>query len=149
MKDEKGVKQLWEQMKKQKEEQDKAQQKIPEDKEQIKGKDKETDDKEIQDDEKREEEKEREAQVDKLLENINIFAQLKRDKEARQEQMEYDKMISIFDLSLTNHCFQIRKRMGAKNEVHFLEKSAVKGREQLVAFWEKRSADFDQVYLAI
>jgi hypothetical protein len=35
--------------------------------------------------------------------------------------------------------------MGAKNEIHFLEKSATKGRELLGAFWDNRSAEFLQV----
>jgi hypothetical protein len=37
--------------------------------------------------------------------------------------------------------------MGAKNEIHFLEKSATKGRELLGAFWDNRSVEFLQVRL--
>jgi hypothetical protein len=35
--------------------------------------------------------------------------------------------------------------MGAKNEIHFLEKSATKGREMLNTFWGNRSTEFLQV----
>lgn len=151
MKDDKGVKQLWEKMKQQKEEQEKATKTAPaasggkkaaaaksttapvvnkgqaqQAAEKAKA---EGEGVEITDVDEDDEEKQREEHVNRLLGNINIFADMQRDKHEREEMLE--------------------KRMGAKNEIHFLEKSATKGRELLGAFWDNRSAEFLQKWEAL
>jgi hypothetical protein len=111
MKDDKGVKQLWEKMKQQKEEQEKATKTAPAssggkkaaaaksttapvvDKgqaQQAAEKAKaEGEGVEITDVDEDDEEKQREEHVNRLLGNINIFADMQRDKHEREEMLEY------------------------------------------------------------
>jgi len=115
LRDETGVKQVWERMKKQRDELEKT-------KSHSQSSDTSQDKQETDHDTKQTEEVQQEEQVNKLLENISIFGKLKQDKQQREEQ--------------------VQKKMGAKNELHFLEKSAAKGREILVAFWANRADGF-------
>ncbi len=115
MKDDKGVKQLWEKMKQQKEEQEKVTKTAPAasggkkataataatksttapvvDKAQAQQAGEkakaEGEGVEITDVDDEEEEKQREEHVNRLLGNINIFADMQRDKHEREEMLEY------------------------------------------------------------
>jgi hypothetical protein len=105
MKDDKGVKQLWEKMKQQKEEQEKSKAKptaaqpttappVKKSGEGEKAKAESTGGEQgegvtIEDAAEEDEAKQQEENVNKLLENISIFSDMQRDKHEREEQLEY------------------------------------------------------------
>jgi hypothetical protein len=104
MKDDKGVKQLWEKMKQQKEEQEKSKAKptaaqpttAPPATKSGEGEKAKAESAggeggvTIEDAAEEEDEaKQQEENVNKLLENISIFSDMQRDKHEREEQLEY------------------------------------------------------------